>query len=540
MLTEKMSREFLPQKLCWECKNPDCPDRSKSGRGKRFEEFGTYRYFKLVEDDPRNRIDSNLYKNWKRDIYFKDADPMEMIFKEYAWADEKIGLFNIQNPLECYGRNPITIKFTENVNDKNTVLTFENLPLVVLLNEINKLVKQTSANKVITKPLEIINANSTDFVNSLKTGLIGNAITSPPYYNAREYSQWQTLVLYLIDMMLNAKAIYQKIDQEGTYLYNIGDIVSEDNVYIKSNMSKKRLQLGFLSCLIFEIAGFKLTGNIIWDKGEVQSKRNSTVNLNTGFVKCINCYEHVLIFKNKLSQEKFDYVSKFSPVIKINCKGENTYKHTAPYPLEMIDLIKPFLIKEKYLLDPFLGSGTTLCWCKKHNQKLFVDGARLGYALATPSNDITLKDLARLTDAFYIGGTKCGALCGEALIYPNGFPSHILTRVKQHGALPAKSRLFGVTFDALLTDNLYVDICKNALDCADKIREELPKKGYKFFIDSPTNQIFIIMENTKLKELEDKVLLSFWEKYDDNNTVIRIATSWATTMEDVEKLLEIL
>ena len=178
--------------------------------------------------------------------------------------------------------------------------------------------------------------------------------------------------------------------------------------------------------------------------------------------------------------------------------------------------------------------------CKKYNQKLFVDGARLGYALATPSNDITLKDLARLTDAFYIGGTKCGALCGEALIYPNGFPSHILTRVKQHGALPAKSRLFGVTFDALLTDNLYVDICKNALDCADKIREELPKKGYKFFIDSPTNQIFIIMENTKLKELEDKVLLSFWEKYDDNNTVIRIATSWATTMEDVEKLLEIL
>ena len=202
-------------------------------------------------------------------------------------------------------------------------------------------------------------------------GQVGAAITSPPYYNAREYSQWPTLIMYLIDMMINAASVYDSLINNSYYLYNIGDIVNTDNVYVKSNMSKRRLQLGFLSCMFFEIVGFNLEGNIIWDKGQVQSKRSSTVNLNSGYVKCINCYEHVFVLK-KGEVHPNAYVSYnkyFSPVIKINSKGENTYKHTAPYPLEMIDLLEPFIYSDKYVLDPFLGSGTTVKWCKEKSYK---------------------------------------------------------------------------------------------------------------------------------------------------------------------------
>ena len=112
--------------------------------------------------------------------------------------------------------------------------------------------------------------------------------------------------------------------------------------------------------MIFEIVGYKLKENIIWDKGEVQSKRNSTINLFSGYVKTINCYEHILVFSKSNMGKNNRKIEKFSPVIKINSKGENKYKHTAPYPTELVELVKPYLISGKYLLDPFLGSGTTI------------------------------------------------------------------------------------------------------------------------------------------------------------------------------------
>lgn len=178
--------------------------------------------------------------------------------------------------------------------------------------------------------------------------------------------------------------------------------------------------------------------------------------------------------------------------------------------------------------------------CRKFELPLFVDGARLGYALATPSNDVTLADLAQLCDVFYIGGTKCGALCGEAVVFPRKAPKYFMTQVKQQGAMLAKGRLLGVQFDALFTDDLYTKICRNAIDLAQKLRGILQAKGYQFFIDNPTNQIFVILENGKLKELESQVRFSFWEKYDANHTVVRFATSWATQETDIQQLEQIL
>ncbi len=175
--------------------------------------------------------------------------------------------------------------------------------------------------------------------------------------------------------------------------------------------------------------------------------------------------------------------------------------------------------------------------CKKYELPLYLDGARLGYGLVSPGTDVTLSDVAKLCDVFYIGGTKVGALCGEAVVFPKGnMPKHFVTMVKQHGALLAKGRLLGVQFDALFTDDLYTEISKNAIATANRLRKALREREYRFFLETPTNQIFVVLENETMKRLQEKVRMSFWEAYDETHTVVRFATGWATTMEAVEQL----
>lgn len=178
---------------------------------------------------------------------------------------------------------------------------------------------------------------------------------------------------------------------------------------------------------------------------------------------------------------------------------------------------------------------------KKYGIPLFLDGARLAYGLMAKDTDVTLPLLAQLCDVFYIGGTKAGALCGEALIFTKGnAPQHFLTSIKQHGALLAKGRLVGVQFESLFTDDLYFEIGKTGIETAQRLKSILEEKGYLFFLDSPTNQQFVILENEKMAKLKESVAFSFWEKYDDHHTVVRFATSWATKMEDVMALKDIL
>lgn len=177
--------------------------------------------------------------------------------------------------------------------------------------------------------------------------------------------------------------------------------------------------------------------------------------------------------------------------------------------------------------------------CQEYGIPLFLDGARLGYGLAA-AEDMILEDIATLTDVFYIGGTKVGALCGEAIVFPNGAPKHFFTHIKQRGALVSKGRLLGIQFDTLFSNNLYFKISEHAIKKADKLRFALDKKGYKLFIPTVTNQIFVILENGFMEKLSEKVCFDVWEKYDENHTVIRFATSWSTTNEDLELLINLL
>ena len=174
--------------------------------------------------------------------------------------------------------------------------------------------------------------------------------------------------------------------------------------------------------------------------------------------------------------------------------------------------------------------------CREFGMRLYLDGARLAYGLAARDTDVDLPFLASVCDAFYVGGTKCGALCGEAVVFPRQTPPHFLNFIKKHGALMAKGRLCGVQFDALFTDGLYYEIGRQGVESAEKLKKLLAKHQIPCFMDTPTNQQFAILENARYQALREKVPVSFWSNPDPEHTVVRFATAWYTTDEYLEEL----
>ena len=216
--------------------------------------------------------------------------------------------------------------------------------------------------------------------------------------------------------------------------------------------------------------------------------------------------------------------------------ADGAHEHMV-YP-GMVYISHPTEYGTLYTLEE-LAELSTLC--RRHSIPLYLDGARLGYGLMSLDTDVTLRDIAELCDVFYIGGTKVGALCGEAVVFThNNAPKHFFTTVKQNGALLAKGRLLGVQFDTLFTDGLYFEISKNAIDRAEDLKHLFAQKGYSFFKNSPTNQQFIILSDEKIKELTPDVRFEIWERIDEEYCAVRFATSWATEERDIEALAKIL
>jgi threonine aldolase len=175
--------------------------------------------------------------------------------------------------------------------------------------------------------------------------------------------------------------------------------------------------------------------------------------------------------------------------------------------------------------------------CQKYEIPLYVDGARLGYGLMAEGNDITLPYLARHCDVFYIGGTKIGALCGEAVVFcGRKAHKHFFSIQKQHGAVIAKGALIGLQFEALFTDKLYFDLSRHAIEMAMRMKEIFKKMGLQFYVDSPTNQQFVIMSNEQVERLGQKVQFTHFGQADKHHTICRFVTSWATTEEDIQEL----
>lgn len=179
--------------------------------------------------------------------------------------------------------------------------------------------------------------------------------------------------------------------------------------------------------------------------------------------------------------------------------------------------------------------------CQRYEIPLYVDGARLGYGLVAEGNDISLPYLARHCDVFYIGGTKIGALCGEAVVFTNRQAhKHFFSIQKQHGAVIAKGALIGLQFEALFTDNLYLQLSRHAVKMAMRMRQIFEERGFEFFIDSPTNQQFVFLPDAVVEYLSQQVEFTHWGKASGHRTICRFVASWTTTDEELNELERIL
>jgi len=227
-----------------------------------------------------------------------------------------------------------------------------------------------------------------------------------------------------------------------------------------------------------------------------------------------------------------DYMRKFL--------ADETYPHMVQPGMVYITLPTELgaLYSRKELADIYTV-------CQQYGLRLYVDGARLGYGLMAEGNDIDLPFLAHHCDAFYIGGTKVGALLGEALVYTNTrAPKYIFTIIKRHGALLAKGRVLGLQFDTLFTDGLYFRVSRHAIDMAQALRRVFAKYGLSLGIDSPTNQQFVILSKEQKQRLAKEIAFEIWEPLPDDRLLCRFVTCWATTEADIaaldEKLARIL
>lgn len=223
-----------------------------------------------------------------------------------------------------------------------------------------------------------------------------------------------------------------------------------------------------------------------------------------------------------------DYMRKFL--------ADETYPHMVQPGMVYITLPTELgaLYSRKELADIYTV-------CQQYGLRLYVDGARLGYGLMAEGNDIDLPFLAHHCDAFYIGGTKVGALLGEALVYTNTrAPKYIFTIIKRHGALLAKGRVLGLQFDALFTDDLYFRVSRHAIDMAQALRRVFAKHGLSLGIDSPTNQQFVILSKEQKQRLAEEIAFEIWEPLPDDHLLCRFVTCWATTEADIAALDEAL
>lgn len=223
-----------------------------------------------------------------------------------------------------------------------------------------------------------------------------------------------------------------------------------------------------------------------------------------------------------------DYMRKFL--------ADETYPHMVQPGMVYITLPTELgaLYSRKELADIYAV-------CQQYGLRLYVDGARLGYGLMAEGNDIDLPFLAHHCDAFYIGGTKVGALLGEALVYTNTrAPKYIFTIIKRHGALLAKGRVLGLQFDTLFADDLYFRVSRHAIDMAQALRKVFAKHGLSLGIDSPTNQQFVILSKEQKQQLAEEIAFEIWEPLSDDRLLCRFVTCWATTEADIVALDEAL
>ncbi|MBE6543515.1 MAG: aminotransferase class V-fold PLP-dependent enzyme [Ruminococcaceae bacterium] len=309
-----------------------------------------------------------------------------------------------------------------------------------------------------------------------------------------------------------------------------------DDCYCHSAKEKIREAIGQHDSEVFFLSGGTQTNQIVIDT--MLDSSEGVISANTGH---INCHEAGAI---EYTGRKILSLPQYLGKIDINdlkslvIGFENDKNNAHMVAPRLLYISHPTEYGTLYSLEELSEISD---FCHAHGIGLYLDGARLGYGLASYSTDVTIKDVARLCDAFYIGGTKVGALIGEAVVFKkDSLPKAFFTKIKQHGALLAKGRLLGIQFDTLFTDDLYFKISRHAIEMAELLKKVFIKHGFELYMDSPTNQIFVILDNSVYDILLEKVGFCYWEPFDADRTVVRFATSWATSENDINTLDEIL
>lgn len=349
----------------WECQNPLCPERSKYNRGNRYSLQSLLRQEAI--EAPENRIPSESLRRWKRDILFgvTDVELLEMLARHYTFHGDTMLLLNWQQaPRNCAGRKIISedVSIVE-VRPKRAAAFFDSAFFHRF--RFPRQHKDTTriAKSLSTVPgVRVLHGDAYEVLQSIPDESVDGAVTSPPYYNAKSYASWPNIYCYLHDMFNIACEVHRALKDGAPFLFNIFDYFDNENNIVFSAMGKKRMILGAYTVHLFRAAGFTLQGNIIWDKGEIEGKRNFNQGNHSPYYQApFNCWEHVFIFaKGHLPSEmsSFPSVLRLRPVFKM-VNGENVLGHSAPFPKEIPELLLDRLEREGTVLDPFSGSMTT-------------------------------------------------------------------------------------------------------------------------------------------------------------------------------------
>lgn len=347
----------------WECCNLLCPDRSKYNRGKRYSFKALLMQEAIVQIE--NQIPVELVRKWARDVQVgrSKSEALEMLIRFYSLYKDGISILGFEQHIDLFGRKinktPVmnTIKkgiskqFFQSAWFKRYAYSTKNIEFTNKV-KINKF-----------EALTIVQGDSATALSEYPKDHFDCAVTSPPYFNARDYSQWPNIYCYLRDMQHIAEECFRVLQPGAVYLYNIFDYFDNERSIVFSAMGNKRLILSAYTVDIFRRVGFQLVGNVTWDKGEIEGKRGFNAgNFSPYYQAPFNCWEHILVFKKPgigpALASVLPSVLSARPVMKM-FKGENNYGHTAPYPIELPALLKEVVSPGVKVLDPFGGSGTT-------------------------------------------------------------------------------------------------------------------------------------------------------------------------------------
>ena len=363
----------------WECNNAICPDRSKFNRGKR------YSFLQLLKqqaiDKPENEIPSASVRQWMRDVQSGQSDEkiLELLLRHYSLANDTIWLDGWPNrPSRVLGRviRDKSLPATNPKTEPNAIppSEFFSSPLFARY-AIGKPESKVDSG-VVRKDINGCTAllgDAFDVLANLKKNSVDGAVTSPPYYNAREYSQWANIYTYLYDMYNINRQVFRVLKPGGIYLFNIFDYFDNENTISLSAMGDKRMILGPYVLDLFRRIGFGCVGNVVWDKGDIEGKRGfNNGNFSPYYQAPFNCWEHIFVLQKPGTAVNLDRplptLLKQKPVLKM-VRGVNTHGHTAPFPEALPALLAERLPRGSVILDPFGGSMTTGLAAQAHKLK---------------------------------------------------------------------------------------------------------------------------------------------------------------------------